>query len=108
MKFTERVYHDRQPRAGDKIVATHSNGCAENEYEKGNEMTIILVESTFGDCVFAINHRTGKNVCIHKSFYRIYTDVVYEKTGEKHVVKKLFGIPFYREIVDIYKEVGAE
>ncbi|MBA9027582.1 hypothetical protein [Peribacillus huizhouensis] len=106
-KFKKRIYLDKQPEVGDRIVAIDSSGFSGNHYKYGNEMTIISTETMLGGGVFAMNHRTGKKVCISDCFYRIFRDVTYEKTGEKHVTKKLLGIPIYSKIIDIYAEVGV-
>lgn len=104
MRITKRIYHDRQPRVGDKIVALRTNRYG--DYSEGNELIITKMNWLSGAAaVFAYNTRTQTEVCISDGFYRIYTDITYEKTGEQHVVKRLFGIPFYRKTIDIYEEV---
>lgn len=103
MRYIERIYHDRQPRVGGTIVATCTD-CF-GRYSKGNEMTILPPTSHISsDQVYALNHRTRKNVVITDGRYCIFTDITYVKTGEQHLVKRFLGIPFYRKIIDIYEE----
>lgn len=104
MRYTERIYHDRQPIVGDTIECTHTNANLANQHVKGNVLIITQIEALTGDCVFAYNKRTGAKVCIHYSFYRIFTDITYVKTGEQHIVKRFLGIPLYRKTIDIYEE----
>lgn len=104
MKVTKRIYHERQPRVGDTIECTYTS--KHGDYTVGNEMKVTRISAPmFSDYVFAYNPRRGEEICIHDSFYRIYSDITYEKTGELHVVKRIFGIPFYKKTIDIYEEV---
>ncbi|MEH7521746.1 hypothetical protein V7149_00465 [Bacillus sp. JJ1503] len=105
-RYTKRVYLDKQPEVGDRIVTTHANFSLSNRYNKGNEMTIVSALSISGDCILAFNERTGKNVYVHDSNYAIFRDVTYEKVGEEHIVKRFLGIPIYSKKVDIYKEAS--
>lgn len=104
MRITKRIYHDRQPRVGDTIIALRNDRYG--NYSEGNELIITKMNRISGTrAVFAYNKRTGAEICISDGFYRIYSDITYEKTGEQHVVKRLFGIPFYKKTTDIYEEV---
>lgn len=101
-KYTKRVYLDKQPEVGDNIVITCDHRLSRHTY--GTEMTIVSVESTTGDCVFAYNPRKGREECVHDNRYSIYKDVTHVKTGEQHVVYRFFGIPLYKKTIDIYEE----
>lgn len=101
-KFTKRIYLDKQPEVGDNIVITCNHRLSNHTY--GTKMTIVSVETYTGDCIFAYNPRKGRVECVHDNHYSIYTDVTYVKTGEKHVVKRFLGIPFYRKTIDNYEE----
>ena len=103
MRYIERVYLDKQPETGDTIVATYTNRFG--YYTEGNEMTVLPPSAYLSsNQVYALNHRTGKTVVITDGRYRIYKDITYKKTGEQHVVKRLFGIPIYSKTIDIYEE----
>lgn len=102
-KYTKRIYHDRQPRVGDTVECTYTSKYG--DYTAGNEMVVTRIYAPmFSDYIFAYNPRRGEEVCINDSFYRIYTDVTYVKTGEQHVVYRFFGIPLYKKTIDIYEE----
>lgn len=102
-KFTKRIYLDKQPEVGDNIVITNEHWTV--GHKLGTEMRIVKVETWSGDCVFVYNPRKGRVECVHDNWYSICKDVTYVKTGEQHVVKRIFGIPFYRKTIDIYEEV---
>lgn len=103
MRYTKRIYHNRQPRVGDTIECTYTSMFG--DYTKGNELTITEIASPFvSDNVRAYNPRIGRELYINDSFYRIYTDITYVKTGKQHIVKRFLGIPYYRKTIDIYEE----
>lgn len=102
MRFTKRIYHDRQPVVGDTIEVIKDNVHSINYGHKA-EMVITDTQTFTGDCVWAYHKRSGRIHVVHDNRYRIYTDVTYVKTGEKHVVKRFLGIPFYRKTIDIYE-----
>lgn len=100
MRYTKRIYHDRQPRVGDTIVAIRRGA----EYNVGHELTVISTKSSLGNAVRAYSDRIGYATFVSDGNYRIFTDITYVKTGEQHIVKRFLGIPFYRKTIDIYEE----
>ena len=100
MRYTKRIYHDRQPRAGDTIEIIRNV----NIYCAGEELVIASAKTYTGDCVKAFSQRRFSEEYVHDAWYRIYTDITYVKTGEQHVVKRFLGIPYYRKTIDIYEE----
>ena len=103
MRYIERVYLEKQPEWGDKIVITNDR-VRSIGYKYGSEMIITEPQTYTGNCVFAYHKRSGRTHIIHDNEYRIYTDITYVKTGEQHIVKRFLGIPFYRKTIDIYEE----
>lgn len=103
MRFTKREYLDKQPEVGDRIVITYENMF--NGYKFGTEMIITDISTRSGTCVFAFSPRHGRTVIVHDNEYEIFRDIKYEKVGEKTIVKKFLGIPFYKKIEGIYEEV---
>ncbi|MGE7843944.1 hypothetical protein ACQKNX_24560 [Lysinibacillus sp. NPDC093712] len=77
MRYTERIYHDRQPRVGDTVVAVKNV----RGYRAGDELVVVDVKSFTGDCIKAYNPRSYSFECIryiHDNWYRIFEELTHD------------------------------
>lgn len=105
-KITKRIYLDKQPEAGDRIVITRENQFG--GFRVGLEMTLVDVRSHNGKVVCARSSMLHGIQHVHVNEMAIFKDIIRTRTGVDVVTKKFLGITYYRKEIERYKEDDAE